>query len=131
MRLIIGGTGQGKLAYARSLSENPCMKVLEATLLAERTPEELKGADCLNHLQHLVREIPDPARLKELLERFLSVNEDVIILCDEVGCGVVPMQKEERDYREAVGRLCIGLAARAETVDRVTAGIGLRIKPPV
>ena len=47
---------------------------------------------------------------------------------DEVGCGVVPVDKEERQYREAVGAAGQELAARAEKVYRVTAGIPVRIK---
>ena len=34
----------------------------------------------------------------------------------------------EREYREAVGRICTAFADRADRVDRVVCGIGMRIK---
>lgn len=50
------------------------------------------------------------------------------VSCDEVGCGVVPMDKKQILYREAVGRSCCILAERAERVTRVICGIGVIIK---
>lgn len=40
-------------------------------------------------------------------------SEPLLITMDEVGCGIVPLKKEERDYREAVGRAGQKLAAAA------------------
>lgn len=31
------------------------------------------------------------------------------VICNEVGCGLVPIQAEERQRREAVGRLCCSM----------------------
>ena len=50
------------------------------------------------------------------------------VTCDEVGCGVVPLDPEEERYREAVGRLCCALAAEADAVVRVIAGVPQYIK---
>lgn len=46
-----------------------------------------------------------------------------IVTCDEVGCGVVPLDRADRDWREAVGRLCCALAERADLVVLVTCGL--------
>jgi len=51
-----------------------------------------------------------------------------VIICNEVGCGVVPATSEERAARECTGRLCCDLAAQADCVVRVTCGIGAVIK---
>ena len=51
-----------------------------------------------------------------------------VVVCREVGCGVIPMDAQERNWREAVGRLCCALAAQAEAVYRVTCGLGMRLK---
>ena len=51
-----------------------------------------------------------------------------IIVCDELGCGVVPMDAFERAWRERTGRIGCELAKQAEAVYRVTCGIGTRIK---
>ena len=42
----------------------------------------------------------------------------------EVGYGLVPVDAFERQYREAVGRICTNLAACADRVDRYSAGSG-------
>lgn len=44
------------------------------------------------------------------------------------GCGLVPIQAEERQRREAVGRLCCQLAERAEAVYRISCGLAIRLK---
>ena len=61
------------------------------------------------------------------LEEWLA-SGDRIVCCDEVGLGVVPVDRAEREYRDEVGKTLCALAARAERVYRVIAGIGQRIK---
>ena len=65
---------------------------------------------------------------KQLTEAILDKNRDLIIVCDEIGCGLVPVDAFEREYRESVGRICTELAKNADEVYRVTCGIGNRIR---
>jgi alpha-ribazole phosphatase len=58
-------------------------------------------------------------------------NPDLILICDEVGNGIVPVEKSERDYRECVGRVLCMLAKEADSVERVQCGIPHRIKQTV
>lgn len=51
-----------------------------------------------------------------------------MVVCREVGCGVVPMDRGDRDRREAVGRLCCDLAREAEAVYRLQCGLAMRLK---
>ncbi len=60
--------------------------------------------------------------------RLLDALQGKIVLCDEIGCGVVPFEKAQDDWREQTGRLLCDLAARADLVVRVYAGIGQAIK---
>ena len=64
----------------------------------------------------------------DLTEKILGMNRKIIILCDEIGCGLVPVDAFEREYREAAGRVCVELAEHARRVDRVVCGIGMRMK---
>ena len=50
------------------------------------------------------------------------------IVCNEVGGGVVPMDAQERAWRECTGRLCCDIAAQADRVYRVYCGIATCIK---
>ena len=45
------------------------------------------------------------------------------VIANEVGCGVVPMEAEQRRFRERAGRLSCLLAQRADTVIRVCCGL--------
>ena len=51
-----------------------------------------------------------------------------MIVMDEVGAGVVPVERSDREYREAIGLAGQHLAREAEEVYRVVCGIGMRIK---
>lgn len=46
-----------------------------------------------------------------------------VVTCDEIGCGIVPLSKEDDTWRESVGRVCCELAAKADLVVRVSMGI--------
>lgn len=85
--------------------------------------------------------LDDPARLDDLggfeeavghsnlAERILKENPQIILIGNEIGCGLVPVDAFERNYREQYGRICTKLAQRAQRVDRVVCGIGVRLKP--
>lgn len=106
--------GPGKLAFAR--------RELGVTAWSDAA---LGDENCVYGLQRIVRDMPD-ARNAVLAWR--TAHPDGVIICDEVGCGVTPLDRADRDWREAVGRLCCELADSAEAVYRVSCGIGRRIK---
>ena len=54
---------------------------------------------------------------------------DLIVVTNEVGLGIVPAVPLARIFRDALGRANQALAARADRVYLVVAGIPLRIKP--
>lgn len=111
MRLVIGGTGQGKRDYVmKTMSGTGSPAIFPDLHLFIRTCME-EGRD------------PEP----EILE-FIEKNPDGIIICAEVGNGIVPLDPFEREYRERCGRILIRLAKEAEEVERVICGIGQRIK---
>lgn len=118
MTLIIGGAGQGKLAYA-----------LDKTGLGPEevahTPEEARTRRIFAHLEAWVRTVEDP---DGPMTDLLVANPEVILLCDEVGCGVVPLDRDERAWRELVGRICCELAEQAAAVYRVCCGLGAQLK---
>lgn len=124
MKLITGGAYQGKTDYAKKIYPD-----------AEWTD----GADCplhaiaecraVDHFHLFVRRWLKAGRSKEeLIDMIFTENSGIIIACDEIGCGLVPVDAFEREYREAVGRICTVLAGEAQRVDRVVCGIGTRIK---
>lgn len=101
--LIIGGAAQGKSAFARTLS-----------------PEQDIIDDLHVRMQQAMR---DKTPLPNALD-FVGKT----IVCQEVGGGVVPMDAQEREWRECTGRLCCDIAAQADRVYRVYCGIATCIK---
>ena len=65
---------------------------------------------------------------KEEILSFIEENKECIIICDEIGNGIVPLDAFEREYREHTGRILIELAGKADEVVRIICGIQQRIK---
>ena len=66
--------------------------------------------------------------VEQALMLFWRTYPNWIIISDEVGNGIVPLDKLERQYRECLGRILIEAAQRADRVERVICGLGQRIK---
>ena len=64
--------------------------------------------------------------LAELADRLAGFRA---VIATEVGCGVIPLDRGERIWRENAGRLACLLADRADEVVFVQCGIGIRVKP--
>ena len=68
------------------------------------------------------------ACMYRFLDEILEKNPAAVITCDEIGCGIVPIDRADENWREAVGRLCCALAQKADAVVRVIAGVPQFIK---
>lgn len=107
---IIGGMDQGKLVYAQ---------------------EKFPKAEYWNAYEETVRKEmeagEDPICC---VERALSEKRsgDLVMISREMGCGLIPMDPFERDYREVNGRVNCLIAAKADLVIRVIAGLGQVLK---
>ena len=112
MELVIGGIAQGKRTYARSRG-----------FVDEQMGRALfDGKPVLLALEELLREGPFDARALS------DVQSRAIVICNEVGAGVVPLDTEERAWRELVGRTCAQLAQDAERVTRLVCGVPVALK---
>ena len=78
--------------------------------------------------EYIRKEMKAGNDISSLAEDLIRVNPDLILVSDEVGYGVVPIDAFDRAYREAVGRICTKLAAYSHRVTRVACGIGTVIK---
>lgn len=124
MEMIIGGAYQGKTAYAKK--EHPQMIWENGTGISENDLMNAQGV--LDFQEYIRRELKDGRDITELAEKLINENPNIIIVSQEVGYGVVPVDAFDRQYREAVGRVCTKLAAYSQKVTRVVCGIGTVIK---
>ena len=109
MILIFGGAYQGKLAYAEerfNVGESDVFKIDKWIL-------ELIQADM---------------NVEEEIQRFIGNNPDAIVICNDISCGVVPVDPVMRKWREAVGRALAKLSRESSEVIRLFCGIPTRIK---
>lgn len=107
MIFIFGGLGQGQEEYARKYDQEN--RLLDYHLI----------------IREWMKQGKDPM---EETKVYLKTHPEAVIVSTEIGCGVVPLDAFEREYREAVGRVCCYLAGEAKKVIRVMCGIGMVIK---
>ena len=68
------------------------------------------------------------AAVDHLVDSLDTLPGPVVFVSNEVGQGIVPDNKMAREFRDYAGRLHQRLAARAETVYFVTAGLPQKLK---
>lgn len=108
MKLYIGGEGCGQDVLAAS--ENP-------------------GSEIIYNMQDIIKDILESGEsISDYLIKLLEEKPDAVIVCNEIGLGIHPAEKEERIWREETGRALCVLAEKSESVTRVICGIAQRIK---
>ena len=101
--LIVGGAAQGKTAFAHRIA---------------------KQTDIIDDLHLLVRQALEHGQPLPQAQDFLGKT----VVCNELGCGIVPMDASDRAWREETGRLCCAIAEQADGVYRMSCGIAQCIK---
>ncbi len=101
-----------------------------AAVLRQLPPEQICLLDCATMwlTNHLLAEHDLQAAQAELLAAIRTCPAELVVVSNEVGQGIVPENALARRFREAQGRLNIALAASADTVVKVTAGLPLVLK---
>ncbi|MBO7729418.1 MAG: bifunctional adenosylcobinamide kinase/adenosylcobinamide-phosphate guanylyltransferase [Lachnospiraceae bacterium] len=120
MKLYIGGLGHGQAILAEK----------ETGLKPETCSEETAfNAKSIDNFEEIIKEIvKKDGDAQEFAKKLLLENPDVVIVANEIGFGIHPLERRDRRWREQTGRaLCI-LAEGAESVTRVYCGIGQKIK---
>lgn len=112
MILVIGGAAAGKRTYVEREFGIARQDIAEAVL---------DDRPAVSGVQELLRVTDGEVLFPKLLEK-------QVVICDEVGSGVIPLDAGDRVWREAVGHLCCALSEEAEAVVRVFCGIPTVLK---
>lgn len=127
MKLVIGGCAQGKLQYVLHKYQLREDAVWDGVIPDDRTSNT--DTIVMNHFHQWVkRRLSEGGCPEEEIQSFIERCENCIIISNEIGNGIVPMEAFEREYRERTGRILVQLALKAKEVERVICGIGQKIK---
>ena len=121
MELYIGGYAQNKLEYVKSLYSDAI---------------QFKKIDIIDNLHLVIKEklaagMDSEQIFDEIRARMVQTEErgvKLIVICDEIGNGIVPVDAFEREWREETGRILCKLAEKAERVVRIVMGLPQVIK---
>ena len=106
MVLVVGGSNQGKYVFAKTISEDVVKDL------------HMEIRSCLERGEN-------PWTLAEQVQ---ALHPKGVITIAELGCGLIPTDAFEREYRETVGRISCEMAKKADAVYRVCCGIAMQIK---
>lgn len=124
MKMIVGGAYQGQLEWAKE--QYPNVKWMDGETCSL---EEIYICEGIYNFHTLIKRMLKEQQAVETFAReLIKENPNLIIVSDEIGYGLVPVDKFDRMYREQVGRVCTDLAAFSDTVVRVVMGRGVKIK---
>ena len=85
---------------------------------------EVLTAPAVNNYHCLVRRLLAAGESpQDFTRRLIERNPEAVVLTDDIGSGIVPVDREERLWREECGICMRLLAAHAGTVIRVVCGI--------
>ncbi len=101
MILIIGGRAEDKIKFCRQRFK-------------------AKNEEILESLYDFIKAEYEKLSEDEILSYIFGFK---IIAADEIGCGIVPMDKKERIFRDFYGSICCKAAKRADTVIRLICGL--------
>lgn len=116
MILVTGACSSGKRTFVRSLG-------YEWDAMVDARDCLWEDARVVYNAQELVR---NPEADLELL--FDCLKNKQVVVCTEVGCGIVPLERADRVWREHAGRLSCMLADEANAVVRMVCGIAVTLK---
>lgn len=126
MILVVGGAYQGKLEYVKDkykISDD------EIYSFNDYINQRLQSCRCINELHLIIKQMLKDGKspIDEVKKMLINQKPEVVIL-NEIGNGIIPIEKSERAWREQVGFVGCYLAGKAESVERIVCGINEKVK---
>lgn len=123
MILVFGGAYQGKLDYVRNNFGIDKVSDCSDGSWPDFAADAVYGIDGF-----VLQCVRDGVEAAEIFREEKELWQEKILIMTDVSQGLVPMEAEQRAFREMNGRLLLYLAAEAEQVHRVFCGLGKRVK---
>lgn len=124
MVLVIGGAYQGKLDYAKSAFGITDREVYTCTNV---------NIDFSRRCIYAIEEftlacVHSGFDAVQYFETCHDEWQDSILICQDITCGVVPLGRDMRTWRDVTGKLCQYLAGEAKQVSRIFCGLEQKLK---
>ncbi|MEG0918744.1 MAG: bifunctional adenosylcobinamide kinase/adenosylcobinamide-phosphate guanylyltransferase [Anaerovoracaceae bacterium] len=122
MDLIYGGAYQGKLEYAKgefNIADKDVFYCKQDKAEIDLTKKLIYGFH-----EYAMACVKEGIEAGDIIDKL----KDKIVISNDVSCGIVPMDKDERAMREMVGRALIKIASESNSVVRVFCGIPQKLK---
>lgn len=123
-----------RIAHHRAARTKPWHVIEEPVEIAARLPECEPGSpiviDCITlWISNLIlRGRPVAGAADHLIECLARENREVVLVTNEVGLGIVPDHPLGRQFRDEAGRINQIIAAHADAVYFMVAGLPLTVK---
>ncbi len=126
MILILGGAYQGKLDFAL---ETYKLCYDDVYSCSETNIEVPSGKKIINNLDKWIFALLDSELdANKTIKEFVDKLTNEIVICNDISCGVVPVDEKLRAWRETVGRTLAKLSQEASEVQRLFCGIPTKLK---
>ena len=126
MILVVGGMFQHKLSFVRdkfNVDEKDIIFCGEDIPLGPFEKKVLYGFNGI-----IKKWFNEGLDAQKAVDDFFKNSKNCVIIADQRGCGVVPIDQNERLLREFEGRVLCGISKISDEVYNVCYGIGKRIK---
>lgn len=126
MIMITGGAFSGKKDYAKTRFGFSDEEILNGE---NYSFDAVFSAKCIADYQLIVeRLLEEKADVQIFTERLCRENPNAVVIINEIGAGIIPLEKNDRIWREESGRAGCLIARNSSEVIRLTCGIPTIIK---
>ena len=126
MIMITGGAFSGKKDYVKErfgFSDEEILNGENCSL------EAVFSAKCIADYQLIVKRLlEENADVQTFTERLCKENPNAVVIINEIGAGIIPLEKNDRIWREETGRSGCLIARNSSEVIRLACGIPTTIK---
>ena len=126
MIMITGGAFSGKKDYAKKRFGFSDEEILNGE---NCSPEAVFSAKCIADYQLIIKRLlEENADVQAFTERLCKENPNAVVIINEIGAGIIPLEKSDRIWREETGRAGCLIARNSGEVIRLVCGITTIIK---
>ncbi len=126
MIMITGGAFQGKTEYAKQrfgFSDDDILNGGSCDF------EAIFSAKCVTGYHLFIKRLLEKnADAQEFTRWLCREDPDAVVIINEIGAGIIPLEKSERIWREETGRAGCIIAENSREVIRLVCGIPVKIK---